>query len=68
MKIVTALLLFFLAIPYSHAQLNIYSALTIPDSLKKDANMVMREEYIKLTVKDKNTARYEVRQVFFFIY
>ncbi len=64
MKIVTALLLFFLAIPCSHAQLNIYSALTIPDSLKKDANMVMREEYIKLTVKDKNTARYEVRQVF----
>jgi len=26
--------------------------------------MVMRNEYIKLTVKDKNTARYEVRQVF----
>lgn len=26
--------------------------------------MVMREEQIKLTVKDKNTARYEVRQVF----
>lgn len=49
---------------YSHAQLNIYSALTIPDSLKKDADMVMREENIKLTVKDKNTAWYEVHQVF----
>jgi Domain of Unknown Function with PDB structure (DUF3857) len=48
----------------SHAQLNIYSALTIPDSLKKDADMVMREEHIKLSIKDKNTARYEVHQVF----
>jgi hypothetical protein len=49
---------------FSHAQLNIYSSLTIPDSLKKDADVVVREEIIKLTVKDKNTARYEVRQVF----
>lgn len=49
---------------YSHAQLNIYSALTIPDSLRKDADMVMREENIKLVIKDKNTARYEVQQVF----
>lgn len=48
----------------SLAQLNIYSALTIPDSLKKDADMVMREEHIKLIIKDKNTARYEVHQVF----
>jgi len=64
MKIVAALLPFFLVINCSYAQPNIYSALTIPDSLKKDANLVMREEYIKLSVKDKNTARYEVRQVF----
>ncbi len=48
----------------SHAQQHIYSALTIPDSLKKDADMVMREELIKLVIKDKNTARYEVHQVF----
>jgi hypothetical protein len=48
----------------SFAQVNIYSVLTIPDSLRKDADMVMREEYIRLTLKDKNTARYEVRQVF----
>lgn len=47
-----------------NAQLNIYSALTIPDSLRKDADMVMREENIKLTIKDKNSARYEVHQVF----
>ncbi len=47
----------------SRAQLNIYSALTIPDSLKKDADMVIREEHIKLSIKDKNTARYEVHQV-----
>jgi len=57
--------LFLLLIAFcSSAQLNIYSALTIPDSLKKNADMVMREENIKLTVKDKNTARYEVHQIF----
>ena len=47
-----------------HAQLGIYSALTIPDSLKTDADMVVREESIKLSIKDKNTAWYEVHQVF----
>ena len=47
-----------------HAQLNIYSALTIPDSLRKDADMVIRAENRKLTVKDKNSARYDVNQVF----
>lgn len=45
------------------AQTDIYSALTIPDSLKKDADIVVREESIKLLVKDKNAARYEVHQV-----
>ena len=45
------------------AQPNIYSALTIPDSLKKDADVVIREENIKLSVKDKNTAWYDVHQV-----
>ncbi|HEX2682362.1 MAG TPA: DUF3857 domain-containing protein, partial [Ferruginibacter sp.] len=48
----------------SEAQLNIYSALTIPDSLKKDADLVIREEKIRLSIKDKNTARYEVHKVF----
>jgi len=47
----------------AHAQMNIYSALTIPDSLKKDADLVIREEYIKVNVKDKNTAWHEVHQV-----
>ena len=61
----TGTLLFLLGIAWcSHAQINIYSALTIPDSLKKDANMVIREESIKLSIKDKNTARYDVKQVF----
>ena len=48
----------------SNAQINMYSALSIPDSLKKDADMVMREEIIKLSIKDNNTAKYEVHQVF----
>lgn len=46
-----------------HAQVNNYSATTIPDSLKKDADMIIRDEYIKVTIKDKNTARYDVHQV-----
>ena len=64
MKKFKATLFLLLIVFYSHAQPNIYSALTIPDSLKKDADMVMREEHIKLVIKDKNTARYEVHQVF----
>jgi transglutaminase-like putative cysteine protease len=57
--------LFLLLVAFcSHAQLNIYSALTIPDSLKKDADMVMREENLKVTIKDKNTAWLDVHQVF----
>ena len=47
----------------SHAQINIYSALTIPDSLRKDAEVVIREENIRLYVKDNNTAWYDVHQV-----
>ena len=64
MKKLTAVLFLLLIACFSNAQLNIYSALTIPDSLRKDADVVIREESIKLTVKDKNTAWYEVHQVF----
>ncbi len=45
------------------AQADIYAAHTIPDSLKKDANVVVREETIKFTIKDINSARYDVHQV-----
>lgn len=61
-KLLTLLFLITAAI-YSNGQLSIYSALTIPDSLKKDADIIMREENIRLSIKDKNTARYEVHQV-----
>jgi hypothetical protein len=48
---------------YCIAQVNIYSALTIPDSLKKDANAVVRDEYIKFTIRDINTAKFEIHEV-----
>lgn len=64
MKKLNITLFLLLVVFYSHAQLNIYSALTIPDSLKKDADMVIREENIKLYIKDKSMARYEVHKVF----
>lgn len=48
---------------YSFAQSINYSTLTIPDSLKKNADIVIRSENIKLQIKDKNTARYEVHRV-----
>ncbi len=61
----TGIIVLLLLVGYGgQAQINIYSALTIPDSLKKDANIVVREESIKLVIKDKNTARYDVHQVF----
>jgi hypothetical protein len=62
-KLITILCFLSIAV-HNHAQLNIYSALTIPDSLKRDADIVVRDEHIKLYVKDKNTARYEVHEVF----
>ena len=46
------------------AQTNIYSWLTIPDSLKRDADVVIRDEYIKFTVKDINSAKFEVHDVY----
>jgi transglutaminase-like putative cysteine protease len=49
---------------YGAAQTPLYSALTIPDSLRKDANVVTREENIKFILKDINSAKYEVHQVY----
>ncbi|HMU09853.1 MAG TPA: DUF3857 domain-containing protein [Ferruginibacter sp.] len=46
------------------AQANTYSALTIPDSLKKGADVITREENIKFVLKDPNSAKYEVHEVF----
>ncbi len=47
----------------SFAQIFNYAAFTIPDSLKKDADVVVREEKIKFTIKDINSAKFEVHQV-----
>lgn len=63
MKKCKAVLFLLLIACCSNAQPGIYSALTIPDSLKKDADVVVREEVIKFTVKDINSARYDVHQV-----
>lgn len=62
MKQYKLLLFFFLAAKVTIAQLN-YSAFAIPDSLRKNADAVTREEYIKFTIKDINTAKYEVHEV-----
>lgn len=63
MKNFVTIILLNLTVLCSHAQLNIYAVLTIPDSLRKDADIVIREESIRLSIKDKNTARYEVHRV-----
>ncbi len=63
MKLNCLIILFQLAGFTANAQLNIFSALTIPDSLKKDADVVVRDEYIKFTLKDINSAKYEVHKV-----
>ncbi|HQR00167.1 MAG TPA: DUF3857 domain-containing protein [Ferruginibacter sp.] len=46
------------------AQENIYSVLTIPDSLRKGANVITREENIKFILKDPNSAKYKVHEVY----
>lgn len=63
MKRLSCFLVLSVLVVAAAAQENIYSALTIPDSLKKDADIVIRDENIKLSVKDKNTAWYDVRRV-----
>ncbi len=63
MKKLLTLVLLNVAAFYSYSQVNIYSALTIPDSLKKNADVVVREEIIKFTIKDFNSAKYDVHQV-----
>lgn len=63
MKQLNGILFLLMMVCCCNAQLNIYSALTIPDSLKKDADAVVREEVIKFTIKDINSARYNVHQV-----
>lgn len=47
----------------SLAQVDTYSTLNIPDSLKKDANIIIREENIRFTIKDINSAKYEVNRI-----
>ncbi len=64
MKKITGLLLLQFVALQINAQTNIYSAFTIPDSLKKDADVVVREEYIKFTIKDINSAKFEVHDVY----
>ena len=64
MKKISTSLVLLMAAFFAQAQLNIYSALTIPDSMRKDADIVVRDEYIKISIKDKNTAWYTVHRVF----
>ena len=62
-KIIAFFYLLFIVLK-TFAQTNNYAIAAIPDSLKKDANVVLREEYIKFTLKDINSAKYQVHDVF----
>lgn len=53
----------FFFMPAANAQMDIYSSFTIPDSMKKNADVVLRDEYLKLKLKDANSASYEVHNV-----
>lgn len=63
MKKILTFLILILEATIAVAQINTYSALSIPDSLKKDADAVVRDEYTRVLIKDKNTARLEVHEV-----
>lgn len=62
-KNVVFLCLLSLLTTVTFSQVNNYSAFMIPDSLKKDADLVVREESVRLNVKDKSNAWYDVHQV-----
>jgi Domain of Unknown Function with PDB structure (DUF3857) len=64
MKKVFCSITFILIYVAVNAQLKFYPTFTIPDSLKKDADVVVRDEYIKFTIKDINTAKFEVHEVY----
>jgi Domain of Unknown Function with PDB structure (DUF3857) len=64
MKKVFYSIIFLLFYGIINAQINIYATFTIPDSLKKNADVVVRDEYIKFTIKDINTAKFEVHEVY----
>lgn len=57
-------LIFQLLIMQINAQTGIYAASAIPDSLKKNANVVIRDQYIKFVLKDINTAKYTEHTVY----
>jgi len=48
----------------AQVQPDVYAAFTIPDSMRKDADVVLREEYIKFNLKGTDAARYEVHEVY----
>lgn len=47
----------------SQAQDFNYSALNIPDSMRKNADVVLRDEYIKLTLKSASSGKFEVHDI-----
>ncbi len=57
------LIILLFAVLTLQAQTGNYSVLNIPDSLRRDASVVTRDENIKVVIKDKNTAWYDVHQV-----
>ena len=62
-KIITVFILSCIA-PLCFSQVNIYDASTLPDSLRKNAHSVKREEKIQFEVKDIDHGRLSVHQVF----
>ena len=63
MKKISVFFVSLLCTMHCSAQLNMYAAFTIPDSMRKDADVVVREEVTKFTIKDVNSAKCEVHQV-----
>jgi hypothetical protein len=63
MRRIIFVFLFTILTGFAKAQLASYSVLLIPDSMKKNADVVLRAESIRLTIKSRNSAKYEVHSV-----
>jgi hypothetical protein len=61
-KVVSIFCVLLYVVVIAQAQVN-YAVSLIPDSLKKNAEAVVRESYTKFTIKDYNTAKLEVHEV-----
>lgn len=63
-KYLVSLIIFSLLASYAYSQAGIYSLLTVPDSIKKNASVITHYEKIDFEVEDLDHTSYKVHKIF----